>query len=185
MPGGLPGRRHRSHRAGPLTGTFIEPIYNMPSPGGDIVARFGFFAGALPDLHQRPGRSHRLQPGRLGRRGALGGGLDRGHDDALGGAGGPSHDELRLTPEEAIKANSPPAGASRPARSALPLQPDRLQPAARGHGHRAQLPAAGTPSTKSAPFPQITGCGKLDFEPSFTAIPTNPEAAAPTGLDAT
>ena len=64
-----------------------SPIYNMAPPGGDVVARFGFFAGALPDLHQRPRRPDRLQLDRDGRRGALGGGTDRGDDDALGRAG--------------------------------------------------------------------------------------------------
>ncbi|HEY3491523.1 MAG TPA: hypothetical protein VGK43_01140, partial [Solirubrobacterales bacterium] len=39
------------------------------------------------------------------------------------------------------------------------------------------------PSTKVASFPQITGCGKLGFAPSFTTALTNPEAAAPSGLD--
>jgi hypothetical protein len=42
----------------------------------------------------------------------------------------------------------------------------------------------GSPSKLSAPFPQITGCGKLSFKPIFSATPTNPEASAPTGLDA-
>ncbi len=37
----------------------------------------------------------------------------------------------------------------------------------------------------STPFPQIGGCDKLSFNPTFSATPTNPEAFAPTGLDAT
>ena len=37
----------------------------------------------------------------------------------------------------------------------------------------------------TVPYPQIGGCAKLGFDPKFTAIPTNPEAFAPTGLDAT
>src|SRR5206468_9619814 len=31
-------------------GSFVEPVYNMAPPGGDIVARFGFFAGPYPAL---------------------------------------------------------------------------------------------------------------------------------------
>ena len=39
--------------------------------------------------------------------------------------------------------------------------------------------------SKSAPFPAIGGCEKLVFKPSIALIPTNPEAFAPTGIDAT
>jgi hypothetical protein len=35
----------------------------------------------------------------------------------------------------------------------------------------------------TVPFPPITGCGKLEFAPSFTAKLTNPEASAPSGID--
>ena len=37
----------------------------------------------------------------------------------------------------------------------------------------------------NAPFPAIGGCEKLGFGVKFSATPTNPEAFAPTGLDAT
>src|SRR5690349_247610 len=30
---------------GGAAGTFTEPVYNMPSPGSGVVARFGMFAG--------------------------------------------------------------------------------------------------------------------------------------------
>ncbi|HKF83593.1 MAG TPA: hypothetical protein VKB23_11595, partial [Solirubrobacterales bacterium] len=36
--------------AGSINGTLIEPVYNMESPGGDIVARFGLFAGIYPSI---------------------------------------------------------------------------------------------------------------------------------------
>ena len=42
----------------------------------------------------------------------------------------------------------------------------------------------GVEVSQSAPFPAIGSCEKLVFKPTFTATPTNPEAFAPTGLDA-
>src|ERR671910_927482 len=32
----------------PVFGTFTEPVYNMEPPGGDIVARLGFFSAFYP-----------------------------------------------------------------------------------------------------------------------------------------
>ena len=49
----------------------------------------------------------------------------------------------------------------------------------------AGYPRPDSPSTIAAPFPRISGCESLAFAPTFTTIATNPEAAAPTGLDAT
>jgi len=44
-----------------------------------------------------------------------------------------------------------------------------------------QLP--GQSFTKSAPFPQITGCGALDFNPSTTFKPTTTQGTSGSGLD--
>ena len=171
--------------SGIVNGTFIEPIYNMPSPGGDVVARLGFYADLFPTFI-----NVRVDPTDYSLVATIEGassaaGLVRATTTLWGVPAAPSHDELRLTPFEAAKGETPKGGR----KATLPEAPFLSNPTdcslsrqltvtARSY----QLPEA--PSTMSAPFPQITGCGKLLFNPTFTAIPTNPEAAAPTGIDA-
>jgi hypothetical protein len=169
-------------------GTFIEPIYNLKPPTGetDIVARFGFYSALWPTFI-----NVRVDPIDYSVVATLEGassasGLIKASTTLWGVPAAKSHDELRLTPFEAINAEIPPGGRE----STLPEAPFLSNPTdcslkreisvtARSY----QLPES--PTTMSAPFPQITGCGQLVFEPTFTAIPTNPEAAAPTGIDAT
>jgi hypothetical protein len=166
-------------------GTFVEPIYNMPSPGGDVVARLGFYAAIYPtflEVRVNP-IDYSIVATIEGASSAAG--LIKATTTLWGVPASPAHDEQRLTPLEAANGEFPPGG--RPA--GLPEAPFMTNPTdcslARQITVKAtsyQLPES--PTTMSAPFPQITGCGKLGFEPSFTAIPTNPEASAPTGLDA-
>jgi hypothetical protein len=168
------------------TGTFTEPIYNMTPPGGDIVARFGFYAAIYPAFI-----NVRVDPTDYSLVASIEGapskaGLLEASTTLWGVPAAPSHDTERLTPDEAVHNEFPVGG--RP--SNLPEAPFLSNPTdcslvreisvtARSY----QLPDQ--PSTLSAPFPAITGCGKLSFEPTFQITPTNPEAAAPTGIDAT
>jgi hypothetical protein len=97
----------------------------------------------------------------------------------------PLHDEYRLTPGEALGHELPPGGRS----SSSPEAPFLTNPTDCTPGRQVTISARSyqlpeSPSTKVLPFPQIVGCGKISFEPAFTAIPTNPEASAPTGLEA-
>ena len=172
--------------SGLIDGTVLEPIYNMEPPGGDIVARFGFFAASYPAF-----LNIRVNPIDYSLVATLEGapsasGLLAASTTLWGVPAASSHDFERLTPLEAIKGEAPPGGRD----SGLPEAPFMTNPTdctmereitvtARSY----QLPSQS--STMSAPFPQIVGCSKLTFEPTFTATPTNPEAAAPTGLDAT
>jgi len=167
-------------------GTFVEPVYNMYSPGGDVVARLGLFAGPYRSLI-----NVRVDPEDYSLVAAVEGApsaarLLSAKTTLWGVPADESHDDLRLTPAEAQKHETPVGG--RP--SNQPEVPFLSNPTdctlARWITVTAvsyQLPSK--PSTMSAPFPQISGCAKLTFNPTFTAIPTNPEAAAPTGLDAT
>jgi hypothetical protein len=165
-------------------GTFIEPIYNMPSPGGDVVARLGFYAGPFPTF-----ANVRVDPIDYSLVASIEGasaaaGLIKATTTLWGVPAAPSHDELRLTPLEGFNGQVPVGGR----KATLPEIPFISNPTdcsltreisvtARSY----QLP--NQPTTMSGPFPQITGCGKLSFEPTFTATPTNPEASAPTGLN--
>ena len=171
----------------PTSAVFLEPIYNMKPPAGsDIVARFGFFAALWPAFV-----NVRVDPTDYSLVASIEGapsiaGLLEATTTIWGVPASPSHDNLRLTPLEAIEHELPAGGRA----AGLPEAPFLSNPTdcslqrqltvtARSY----QLPA--NPSTITVPFPQITGCGKLNFSPAFSADPTNPEAAAPTGIDAT
>jgi hypothetical protein len=165
-------------------GTFFEPIYNMEPPGGDVVARFGFYAAPYPAF-----LNIRVDPIDYSLIATIEGapsaaGLLAATTTLWGVPADPSHDGERLTPLEALNQETPPSREA-----GLPPAPFITNPTdcstqreititARSY----QLPEQ--PSTLSSPLPQIIGCSKLNFAPSFTAVPTNPEASAPTGLDA-
>lgn len=172
--------------AGGHAGTFVEPVYNMPSPGGDVVARLGFIAGLYPtfiDVRIDP-TDYSLVASIENASAAAA--LISATTTLWGVPAAKSHDALRLTPAEAFKGETPKGGhelgppevpfLSNPTDCSLTRE---IEVSASSY----QLPDA--VSRMSAPFPQITGCGQLNFAPRFTALPTNPEASAPTGLDAT
>ena len=170
---------------GTIKGSFREPIYNMAAPGeGDIVARLGFFAAEWPVFI-----NVRLDPTDYSLIASLegissGAGLVEAESTLWGVPAASSHDELRFTPLEAKE------GITEGGREAnLPEAPFLSNPTDCSLSREITITARSyqlpdEPSTMSAPFPQITGCGKLAFGPSFTAVPTNPETSAPTGLDA-
>jgi hypothetical protein len=168
----------------PAVGVFKEPVYNMVAPKGtDIVARLGFIAVGWPAFI-----NIRVDPVDFGLIATAEGlpaasGLSEAVTTIWGVPSDHIHDEDRITPEEVIN-GEPPAEP----REVTPGGPFLSNPtdcslsrAVRVTARSYQLPDQ--PSTKVAAFPQITGCGKLGFAPSFTTALSNPEAAAPTGLD--
>jgi hypothetical protein len=167
------------------TGTFTEPIYIMAPSGGDIVARLGLFAGPFPALI-----NVRVRPKDYGLTASVEGPASAGLVGATttlwGIPADSSHDALRITPLEAQHGEGPPGGGRK---SGLPPAPFMSNPTSCGTPRQItfsadsyQLP--GQFSTLSAPLPEISGCGKLGFEPKLAVTPTASEAAAPTGLDA-
>jgi hypothetical protein len=170
----------------PTAGTFTEPIYNMAPPQGtDIVARLGFIAVLYPAIINI--RINPVNFGLIGTAESLpsASGLSEATSTFWGVPSASVHDKDRITPEEAFHGN-PPAGG----RQVTPSGPFLSNPTdcslvrqVRVTARSYQLTADQQPPSVSVPFPQITGCGKLDFAPTFTTVPTNPEAAAPTGVD--
>ncbi|HET7454550.1 MAG TPA: hypothetical protein VFJ76_03425 [Solirubrobacterales bacterium] len=169
----------------PFAGTFIEPIYNMKPPAdSDIVARLGLFAGGYPAFI-----NVRVDPVDYSLVAALEGSPSAvrllGATTTLWGVpGSPVHDELRLTPQEAVERKLPPGGVEVDQEKPFLSNPTdcstqrEMTITARSY----QLPD--DPKSKTTTFPQIIGCGKVDFGLEFSALPTNTEAAAPTGIDA-
>jgi hypothetical protein len=170
---------------GANSGTLIEPVYNMQPPGGEIVARLGFFAGPYPFL-----LGVKVDPTDYGLvaslEGASGGASLIAASTTLWGVpAATSHDSLRLTPAEALNQETPLGGR----KSGLPPAPFMTNPTACATPRQISVTATsyalpGAPSTKAAAFPAIVGCGSLSFEPTFTLAPTSDEAAAPSGVDA-
>ncbi len=171
--------------AGSINSTLVEPIYNMVSPGGEIVARFGFFAGPYPTV-----ANVRVNPIDYSLEAAVEGASAVAEviaaDTTIWGVpASPLHDDLRLTPQEAVEEKLPPEGRE----SGQPEIPFLSNPTDCTLQRQISVTAISYQQpdvevSKSAPFPAIGGCDKLVFKPSFTATPTNPEAFAPTGLDA-
>lgn len=169
----------------PVPGVYEEPIYNMEPPKGtDIVARLGFIAAGWPAFV-----NIRVDPVDYGLISTVEGvpsasGLSEAITTIWGVPSDPVHDEERITPNEALGQDDPPDEP----RSVTPGGPFLANPTdctlsrqMRVTARSYQLP--NRPSTKFASFPDISGCGALSFPASFTTALTNPEAAAPTGLD--
>lgn len=164
---------------------FPEPVYNMPSPGGDVVARLGFVAVSFPifiDVKIRSGSDYGLTativhaPANSRLTGAT--------TTLWGVPADESHDEERFSPVEAIECFGPCGG---PKPSGLNPVPFMTNPTACGP-QRVGFAADSYPLpervvTASAPLPDVTGCDKLSFAPSLSVVPTSRRAEAPTGLD--
>jgi hypothetical protein len=169
----------------PHPGVYNEPVYNMvPPKGGDIVARLGFMAVGWPAFI-----NVRVDPVDYSVISTVEGppsiaGLSEATTTLWGVPASPKHDKERITPYEAANGGSPPEGreAHVPEAPFLSNPTDcSLQREVRVTARSYQLPDR--PSTAIVPFPRITGCGKLEFAPTLSAVLTNPEASAPSGLD--
>ncbi|HEU5063128.1 MAG TPA: hypothetical protein VFT79_08270 [Solirubrobacterales bacterium] len=170
---------------GLVNGTLLEPIYNMYSPGGDIVARFGLFAGPYPAVI-----NVRVNPIDYSLVAAVEGApsasrLIAASTTFWGVPAAPIHDSLRLTPLEAKQGKLPPGGR----KSAQPEVPFLTNPTECGTPRQFAVEAISyqlpdEPSRLTGPFPPISVCEKIKFNPELSLTPTNPEASAPTGLDA-
>jgi hypothetical protein len=170
--------------AGTLNETYTTPIYNLASPGGDVAARFAFFAGPYPILV-----NVRLDPEDHTLVAAVEGPpsvaeLLRSETTFWGVPADESHDDLRLTSEEGVKGERPAGGRQ----SGAPEIPFMSNPTQCGVQHQVTVTAISygephNPSTKSAPFPVIGGCDLPEFNPTATAKPTTAQATSATGLN--
>jgi len=169
---------------GIFNGSFREPIYNMPSPGGDVVARFGFFAAAYPTI-----LNVRLDPETetlvASADGASAGAALLASSTTFWGVpADPVHDPDRITPGEAMNNSGPPGGRE----SSLPEIPFMTNPTSCGQAQSVTITARSyqlmdSPSSLTVPFPQISGCGAVEFNPSAALAPTTSQGTSGTGLD--
>lgn len=169
---------------GTNTGAFLEPVYNLPSPGGDVVARFGLFAGPFPAIIKV-----RLDPDTESLVATVDGAaaaaeLISSSTTFWGVPANPAHDTERITPEEALSGNGPAGG--RP--SNLPEVPFMTNPTSCEPGQQItittrsyQLPNQA--QTKTGAFPDIVGCEALGFNPAVELKPTTSQGTTGSGLD--
>jgi hypothetical protein len=171
---------------GDQPGSFVEPLYNLEPPANsDIVARFGFYAALFPTII-----NVRVDPSDYSIVASVEGasaaaGVISAETTIWGVPADPIHNEFRITPQEALEGGAPVGGRE----SGLPEAPFLSNPTDCSLERQLTITATSyqaihTPSTKTVPFPKITGCGKLDFNPTFALTPTNPEASVPTGVEA-
>jgi hypothetical protein len=172
---------------GDTPGTFKEPLYNLEPPKeGDIVARFGFYAAVYPAIVNIRIDPHDYSLIASVEGASAAAGVISAKTTIWGVPADPTHDEDRITPKEALEGGGgPPGGRS----SGLPEVPFISNPTDCSLQRQLTVTARSyeepsVTSSKTVPYPQITGCGKLGFNPTFSLIPTNPEASAPTGVEA-
>ncbi|HET8954511.1 MAG TPA: hypothetical protein VFN18_02505 [Solirubrobacterales bacterium] len=170
--------------SGTINGTFSEPVYNMPAPGGRFVARFGFFAGLYTvfiNVRVDPETQALIAEARSTPAAVA---LIESVITFWGVPADPKHDPARITPVEARDGTGPPGG--RP--STLPETPFMTNPTSCGQERRIEITAtsyqeAQAPRTISAPFPQIAGCSALEFSPTTELKPTTGQGTSGSGLD--
>jgi len=154
-----------------------SPIYNMPAPN-DAVARFGFFGGFYPGII-----TVRLNP----ETNSLVGTVEGIPAAALllssattfwGVPAATKHDPERLTPLEALEGKAPPGGSRE---STQPTVPFMTNPTSCEGGRTMTTTVRSyerpeKTSTIVSPFPQMTGCTPLEFNPTATAKPSTSQA---------
>jgi hypothetical protein len=171
-----------------LKQTFLEPVYMMVPPGGDVVARLGFIAGIFAtfvDLRVRSESDYGLVADITDASAAAR--LIRAETTTWGVPADPSHDNQRCTPAEALSQGCVVSSSRPPGSRALPFM---TNPTRCGVPLQMDVSASSWPfpdlfDQASAPFPPISGCERLPFGAELTAQPTSRRAASPSGLDVT
>jgi len=171
-----------------LENTFLEPIYMMRPPGGDVAARVGIIAGIFPvfvDFKLRSDEDYGLTAEINDA--STEAKLIRLETTTWGVPADPSHNTERCTAQEAFLGckSSPPRP---PGATPLPFltNPTRCgTPLSMGVGVSSWAESPDEFDTKFASFPEIVNCNSLPFGPSLTVDPTSHRAASPSGADVT
>ncbi len=173
-----------SSRVIPFSFSATGSIYLLTPPeNGNTVARLGLFAGPVPliiSIHVRSNSDYGLTARLEGIPSNFP--LVSSKATLWGVPADPSHDNKRFFAGEYEKTTSPPREAGIQPAPFLTNPTSCNGPLTVGFTARSyQLP--GQQSTSQASLPAITGCDSVKFEPSFSVVPTNHAAEAPTGLD--
>lgn len=173
-----------------LNEPYLEPVYMMHPPGGDVVARVGLIAGTFPtfiDFRVRSESDYRIVAevtnaptiARLVRLESTVWGVPAEH----------SHDTERCTPAEVFHSFCEESEKRPPGGNELPFltNPTRCgEPLSMDVNASSWVEPEMTPEKgASAEFPEIIGCNSLPFGPGLEAEPTTRHTSAPTGLGMT
>jgi hypothetical protein len=166
-----------------------EPIYSLEAPGGDKVARLGFYGYNLPvvtDVQLRSEEDYGLTA--LSQNIVSSFPLVSAEVNIWGVPAASIHDTEKQTPQEVLDSGA--ATTSSPARpSGLKSKAFLTNPTSCG-GHLTVSFAAdsyqrsGEFETASAQLPPVTGCGDLDFPTGSSFRLTTTQADSPSGLEA-
>jgi hypothetical protein len=170
-----------------VEGSIKAPLYMMQPPGGDVAARLGFSPGIgaiYIDAKLRSDSDYGLTFEALDAPTIVK--VVKLETTVWGVPADPSHNTERCTQKEVIEGCK--VSPSRPPGS-RPL-PFITNPTLCGEPLEMRVGVSSwfEPErfdTKSASFPEITGCDKLPFGPSLTVEPTSARAGASTGADVT
>jgi hypothetical protein len=167
---------------------FTVSIYNLETSGTDNVARLGFYVTAVPafiDVRVRSDGDYGVTAEVTGISSLAS--LHSAKTTLWGVPADSSHDTERLTIQESADSKS----ASPSRSSGRAPEPFMTNPTTCGVPLEVGFEAdsyqePGTFDRETVPLvDEITDCGKLGFDPSLSLTPTNREAAAPSGADAT
>jgi hypothetical protein len=173
-----------------LTQEFLEPVYMMQPPGGDVVARVGTIAGIFPtfiDFRVRSESDYGITAEVTNAPAAAT--LVKLESEFWGIPAAAAHDQERCTPAEVFAKGCfespprPPGGNEEP----FLTNPTRCDvPLTVSVNVSSWVEPELTPERNTkAPFPEITGCDSLSFGPGLEVEPTSRHTSAPTGLGMT
>lgn len=171
-----------------LNGPFVSPVYRMEESTDGSVAQFGALVSGvtvLIDINVRSDSDYGLTATVKGISARLP--VVSIETTFWGVPADSSHDTQRLTFAESAQL----ATESPPRSSGLVAEPFMTNPTSCGGPLQVNFSAASyqlpgqSASTATAELPAITGCGRLEFEPSLDVTPTSHAAASPSGLEAT
>lgn len=163
-------------------GVYTEPIYNMVTPKG-MAARLGFIAVGWPafiNVRLDP-NDHTIVSTAEGIPSVAA--VAESTTRLWGVPASHAHDEERITPQEAITGETPPKREVN-----IPEVPFLTNPTDCSEERQVRVRARSYQepdrySALSAPFPKISGCGLLDFNPATTLEPTTAQGTTGSGLD--
>jgi len=171
-------------------GVLNEPLFNLESPGGDVVARLGFFAYTFPlyiDIKVDPQRDDAVTATVVAVPATAP--LTATDTTVWGVPTDPSHDSQRFTPFEALACGGPcgPPVSSGLAPTAFlsnstSCGPKESEIAAASYAEPERVVRKQAPLEMPAPG-EVTGCEAVPFTPILALKPTTRSAASPSGVD--
>jgi hypothetical protein len=166
-------------------GGLREPLYNLESPGGDVVARLGFWGFIYPifiDIKVDPQRDNALTATVVNSPSTAG--LTATNTTIWGVPTAVSHNEERFNPVEAVECGGPCDG---PVPTGLAQTAFMSNPTSCGPKEQVGFTASNYDGFSATPtvasLPDVVGCESVPFEPTMSLTPTSRHTSSASGLD--